>query len=239
MMRFETFRKLVPDDLVGVPPFSCFDGLPPQEHPASLFPDAKSVVVLGKRIHRGDFRAMEEGSLWQTPGRWLTEFDAVVRAIEREGHECVPYAPLDAANMPARPVRAGACLPNGIRLSIEFAAVAAGLGEVGYHGMLMPPAFGIRQQLGLLVTDLEIEPGPGRAAGAICDGCQACVTSCPLQAISATEATTLTVAGRTMKLGAICGSACRACPNGVAGDSKYFAGADELHFEIENNQVKG
>jgi hypothetical protein len=24
----------------------------------------------------------------------------------------------------------------------------------------------------------------------------------------------------------------------VAGDSKYFAGAEELHFEVENNQVK-
>jgi hypothetical protein len=42
-----------------------------------------------------------------------------------------------------------------------------------------------------------------------------------------------------MTLGVINANACRSCPNGVSGDSKYFAGADELHFEIENNQVKG
>ena len=39
--------------------------------------------------------------------------------------------------------------------------------------------------------------------------------------------------------GLINANACRSCPNGVSGDSKYFAGAEELHFEIENNQVQG
>ncbi|OGV67007.1 MAG: hypothetical protein A3K19_29570 [Lentisphaerae bacterium RIFOXYB12_FULL_65_16] len=239
MMAFEEFRKHVGYDLVGVPPMRCFDGLPPNEHPLSIFPDGKSVVVLGSRIRRGQFRSMEEGSLWQTPGRWLTGFDGVVRYIESQGYECVPYAPLDAAGMPKRPVRDGLCAPNGVRLSIEYVAVAAGLGELGYHGMFMTERFGIRQMLGLLVTDMEIEPSPPAKNGSICDGCMACAKLCPLQALSATESTPLDCNGKTMKLGAINANACRSCPNGVSGDSKYFAGADELHFEIENNQVKG
>jgi ferredoxin len=240
MTPFAEFRKRAGYDLVGVPPMSCFDGLPPNEHPLSIFPDGKSVIVVGAKIRRGNFRSMEEGSLWSTPGRWLTSFEGLINYIEREGYECVPYAPLDAPKMPRRPVRDGQCAPNGVRLSIDFAAVAAGLGEIGYHGMFMTERFGIRQSIGLIVTDMEIEPGSSEEkASGICDGCQACVQACPLQAISADVSGTLTCQGRTMTLGAINGAACRACPNGASGDSRYFAGAEELHFDIENNQVKG
>jgi len=240
MISFAEFSREAKYDLVGVLPMTAFDGLPPPEHPRSLFPDACSVVVLGNRIRRGEFRAMEEGSLWQTPGRWLTDFDDVVRFLERHGGECVVYAPFDGARRPQRPVREGFCAPNGVRLSPEYAAVAAGLGELGYHGMFLSPRFGIRQRLGLLVTDLAIEPGPATAAPAdLCDTCHACAKACPLQALSATESTTFSCGGKSMRLGAINPLACQSCPNGAAGDSKYFAGADELHFEIENNQVKG
>lgn len=238
MMPFEEFRKRVGYDLVGVPPMSSFDGLPPNEHPLSIFPDGKSVVVLGSRIRRGEFRSMEEGSLWKTPGRWLTGFEGVIRMIEGEGYECVPYAPLDAPRMPRIPVREGQCAPNRVRLSVDYAAVAAGLGEIGYHGMVMTPQFGIRQMLGLLVTDMEIEPSVGQPPS-VCDHCMACVAACPLQAISKSESMDLSCHGRTMKLGAINSLACQSCPNGVSGDSKYFAGAEELHFDIVNNQVKG
>ena len=239
MMSFEEFREHAGYDLVGVPPMRSFDGLPPGEHPLSVFPEGKSVVVVGNRIRRGQFRSMEEGSLWQTPGRWITEFDQVIRFIEAKGHECVPYSPLDAANMPKRAVRGGLCAPNSVRLSIEHAAVAAGLGALGYHGMFMTKQFGVRQTLGLLVTDLEIQPGPLGKEPSPCDNCLECAKSCPLQAISRTETDTLAIGGKAMKLGAINPNACRACPNGAAGDSKFFAGADELHFEIENNQIKG
>lgn len=240
MTPFEEFRKQVGYDLVGVPPMACFDGLPPNEHPRSIFPDAKSVIVVGSRIRRGQFRSMEEGSLWSTPGRWLTGFEGLVRYIEREGYECVPYAPLDAPKMPRQPLYPGLCAPNGVRLSIDYAAVAAGLGEIGYHGMFMSERFGVRQSIGLIVTDMEIEPGSSEAkSSGICDQCQACVQACPLQAISGTVSGKLAANGRSMTLAAINGAACRACPNGAAGDSRYFAGAEELHFEIENNQVKG
>ena len=240
-MNFKEFREHVKEDLVGVPPVAAFDGLPPEEHPFSLFPDARTVVVVGRRLARGAFRPMEEGSLWVTPGRWLTQFDDLVRWIERQGWECVPYNPSDVIeNIPGHPVRAGACAPQGIRLSLEHAAVAAGLGEIGYHGMFMSRAYGIRQALGLLVTDMPVEPGPGDdGQGPVCDRCMACVKACPLGAISATDASTLACAGRSVDIGAINGQACRACPNGTAGDSRFFAGADELHFEIRNNRIVG
>lgn len=238
MTAFEEFRKHAGYELVGVPPMSCFAGLPPGEHPLSIFPDGRSVIVVGTRIRRGQFRAMEEGSLWSTPGRWLTSFEGIVRYIESQGYECVPYAPLDAPKMPRRPVRDGICAPNAVRLSVEYAAVAAGLGEIGYHGMFMTEKHGTRQMLGLLVTDMPISPSP-MPKTSVCDHCLECANACPLQAISIEESAQLTCNGMAMTIGAINANACRSCPNGVSGDSKYFAGAEELHFEIENNQVKG
>lgn len=262
MLSIEELRENLDYDLVGVAAPESFDALPPEEHPASIFPDAKSVVVLGKRIRRGEFRSMEEGSLWRTPARLLVDLEDAVRYIEQTGYECVPYLPTPASTppgfvenvgrarpaapsteeirMPGRPVRAGQVKPNGVRLSVEYAAVLAGLGEIGYHGMFMSPSYGIRQRLGLLVTDMEIEPSVPVGQGAICDMCMECATMCPLQAISPDIYTEIELDnGTNMRIGMINAAACRACPNGVSGDSQYFAGAEELHFEVKNNQIVG
>lgn len=42
-----------------------------------------------------------------------------------------------------------------------------------------------------------------------------------------------------MNTGKINALACQVCPNGVCGDSKYFAGAEELYYRVRNNQVEG
>ena len=47
-------------DLFGVAPVSRFQGIPPQGHPCSINPDAKSVIVLGFMITRGALRGVEE-----------------------------------------------------------------------------------------------------------------------------------------------------------------------------------
>ena len=235
MMTYEALRDRAPYDLVGVAPPDAFDDLPADENPLNLFSAARSVVVMGKRIERGHFRNMEEGSFERGPARWLTDLDDAVRMIEAEGFECVPYLPLDAPNMPDGPVREGQCAPQAIRPSVEFAAVAAELGVIGYHGMFMSARYGIRQQLGLLVTEMEIQPGPGPSTERICDGedCLACVKECPLQAISAEEAITLECGDRGMRIGSINARACHACPNGVLADTNYLAGPAGPGLEAE------
>ena len=49
-------------DLVGVADIGRFDGIDPAHHPASIYPEARSVIVLGKRVVRGCLRGVEEGS---------------------------------------------------------------------------------------------------------------------------------------------------------------------------------
>ena len=53
-------------DLLGIAPIERFDGLPPERHPASIFPETRCVIVVGKRITRGSLRGVEEGTQFAT-----------------------------------------------------------------------------------------------------------------------------------------------------------------------------
>ena len=64
-------------DLVGIAPVDRFDELPAAHHPRSIFPEARSVIVLGKRIARGCLRGVEEGTQFQLyaqfAGNWVPD----------------------------------------------------------------------------------------------------------------------------------------------------------------------
>ena len=51
-------------DLFGVANIERFKNAPREYHPANIFPEAKSVIVVGKRILRGGWRGIEEGTYW-------------------------------------------------------------------------------------------------------------------------------------------------------------------------------
>ncbi|HQK91969.1 MAG TPA: 4Fe-4S binding protein [Armatimonadota bacterium] len=103
--------------------------------------------------------------------------------------------------------------PNVI-VDLEFAAQAAGLGEVGLGGFFLTPEFGTRQRLAMVLTDAELEPDPV-ADRRLCGDCRACVDACPLGAINADDARPVGVPGHTMWVAAIDWRLCRACPNGA------------------------
>ena len=45
--------------------------------------------------------------------------------------------------------------------------------------MLLTPEFGPRQRIGIVITDLELEPDPIMEPGTLCNRCMACVRECP------------------------------------------------------------
>jgi reductive dehalogenase len=79
---------------------------------------------------------------------------------------------------------------NDVSLSIPY-AIAAGLGELGRHGMLITPEYGPRVRLVKIFTELEIKPDKPKAFGAweFCKRCKRCADSCPSQAIPTGEPT--------------------------------------------------
>lgn len=61
----------------------------------------------------------------------------------------------------------------------------AGLGEIGRHGLLLTPAFGGRQRIGVVTTDLELIPDNAKPfnLNEFCDHCGRCIRTCPGKAI--------------------------------------------------------
>lgn len=134
-------------DLCGVANIERFAGAPPRMHPASIFPEARSVIVVGKRIVRGGWRGIEEGTYW--PSYTYFDYHGLLNAqfiqlplyelacfIEDHGWEAVPYySGVPETQPPSAPLREGAVAPN-VHLAIRIAGVAAGLGEIGWSKVL-------------------------------------------------------------------------------------------------------
>jgi hypothetical protein len=81
---------------------------------------------------------------------------------------------------------ARAHIDGDYRVICPLVARDAGLGEIGRMGLLMTPRQGPRVRLGVVTTNLELEPDrPTREASVInfCAICEKCAVNCPVRAI--------------------------------------------------------
>jgi ferredoxin len=227
-------------NLFGVAPLSRFAGMPDTVHPASILPEAQSVIVVGADIPRGNYRGIEEGTLWNFASKYIDQrlVNDLARYLEQQtGYEAVPYAAHFAKVAPTRrPVAPGRPMHN-VHISLEIAAVAAGLGEISLCGQLLTPQFGNRNALGVIVTELALEPDPV-FAGSLCAGvaCGKCAAICPAKAINLDKTVELDICGRKTVLAEINYHLCRLCPNGAAPDFINKVGQEELMVEFSGNQ---
>ena len=211
-------------DLIGFAPKSRFDCLPARRNPFTIFPEGKTVVLVGKRVCRGSLRGIEEGTNFQDYGmfgkNWLEdEFLALAcynmtNVLEDEGWEAVPVFPNppEAAPMGV-PVAEGKEAPN-VHPDFEFAAVACGLCEFGMSGIPLSEKYGSRQRFHMIITDAELEPTPVLER-TICDACGLCAKACPLGAISTTETEEIEICGKKMTVAKIDYDKCKVCKNGA------------------------
>jgi epoxyqueuosine reductase QueG len=77
-------------------------------------------------------------------------------------------------------------MTNGNQISVRHAAVAAGLGEFGWMGLVMSPEYGPRNRFGVILTTLELPPDPMYDGEKLCrpDQCGSCTTICPAGAMA-------------------------------------------------------
>ncbi len=214
-------------DLVGISPMSRFEGAPKQNDARYIFPNAKSMIVLGFRIARGTLRGIEEGTLFSTyPSMGYAALNQVygpmvlwnlTRYLEDRGYETVPMLNAnggEATNIVtgkfregwSRPVAEGKPYPD-VLVHFRLAAYMAGLGEIGWSKVFLTPEFGPRQRFVILLTDAELEPDP-IYEGKICDHCKLCVKNCTGKAISKDESVKVTIAGHEIEWGKLDEMAC-------------------------------
>ena len=205
-------------DLVGIASPDRFRDEPPDSNPASIFPEYKSLIVLGRRILRGSLRGIEEGtnfgSTYGMFGFHYLEDNFLARTtydvtcwLEARSFEAVPLFGYNREGMPlGRPVAKGKPSPNVI-VDVSRAAAAAGLGEIGLGGFFLSPEYGPRQRLALILTDAELAPDPVSEPG-LCGDCGACAEACPLGAIAIANPGAARVAEVDFEL-------CKMCKNGA------------------------
>lgn len=87
-------------DIVGITSVQRLKDLPKEMNPLSIFPEAKSIIVMGYRIFRGCYRGIEEGTWWTAYSlmgyngiRWVFQpvtMWTFTKMLEDEGYEAIP-----------------------------------------------------------------------------------------------------------------------------------------------------
>lgn len=212
-------------DLVGIAAIEALGDLPPEINPRSIHSQARSVIVLGRKVLRGSLRGVEQGNeldnafphfgFLALEDNFLakTTYDLTIW-IEARGFEAVPLFAYDAESRPVGvPVASGKPAPN-VLLPFRLLAQAAGLGETGLSGLFLTPEFGPRQRFAMLVSDAGLEPDAPFQPH-LCDDCGACVKACPLGALDPDAGRPGGLAGLERKVAARDNTRCLRCRNGA------------------------
>lgn len=199
-------------DLVGIGSMDRFEGAPKESDPRYIFPEAKAIIGLGFRVHRGLFRGIEEGTFFAAyPSLGYANINdvhapLVLRelgsVVEDLGYEAMLYSNTSVrlGTNAGRPVRLDLPRPD-VFLHFRIAAFICGLGEIGWSKVFLTPRFGPRQRFAFVLTDAPLEPDPLYSEPKLCDRCLLCARDCPVGAISTKESVKVTVAGRELEWG--------------------------------------
>ena len=187
-------------DLFGIAPTDRLEGAPEGRRPTDYLPKASSVLVCAIKIPGA---AIDVAGRYDEPGKTLGPYmwygyvianwnlssaaSRLVRFLESKGFEGLPFPPTGLSYK----------YGNVADFSHRHAAVAAGLGEFGFSGLLLTPQFGPRQRLVSIVTDAPLNPSVLYDGPKLCrpDRCgYACLKACPTTAM--TGKASLTIGGR-------------------------------------------
>ncbi len=235
-------------DSVGIGNIERWHNAPTQMDPKQIMPECKSIIAMAFRVMRGSMRGIEEGTFFSNYSAMgyggitylympMTVIN-LCKYIEDRGYEALPmghqsdWRAIDATYTGAngggrlkrnysRPVAPGKAAPD-IMIHLRIAAYLCGLGEIGHSMMLLTPEFGPRNRVGVILTDVELEPDPIYDGPQLCNKCMACVRDCPTGAISRDQTVKLELAGKDVEFAQV---DCDACNRG-------FRGAEKVDCEL-------
>lgn len=173
-------------DLVGIAPVERFKNAPLHMSPQGLLPGAKFVIV--SAFHHPDAIIELDGEptahdygpygiqSWGMNNKLDDLSFQLARFLEAKGYRTLPIAASNIWRYSGWKDYPLAFAPD---LAHRYAAVAAGLGEIGWNGLCLTPQFGPRNRFVSVITEAELEPTPMYEGPALCDHCLECVKNCP------------------------------------------------------------
>lgn len=173
-------------DLIGSARLDKNLSLSELEKISRLLPGANSVIVMAMEIPQEVFRHLsfkqEVGAMGLRELYHQTE-QLIVGRLDWEAYKLVKK--LHAAGYAALALPAGGPYdPRFLKgaISYKHAAQAAGLGNIGWHSLLMTPEYGPRIKLAAVLTNARLETRRHRNLKK-CSRCGTCIKACPAGAI--------------------------------------------------------
>ena len=242
-------------DAVGIGNIDRWEGVPTQMDPRQIMPEAKSIIGMVFRVNRGSLRGVEEGTFFSNYSAmgyggitYLYMPMNVINTskyIEDRGYEAIPYGHQSDWRMidgegfqrdGSIPVAPGKAAPD-VMLHLRTSAFLCGLGEIGLSKMFLSPQFGPRNRVGMIITDLDLEPDPIYEGPELCNKCGACVRECPAQAFNPDKMIKVNLAGHEVEWADIDCEACDICfRGGLKVDEKVSK--EEQYMEYKDYNIK-
>jgi len=212
----QKIKSLVLDmgaELVGVAPVSRFENAPEETKPTHYMPDAANVISIGIQIANG---VCDVWGNYDEPGKSAGPYlfygyglinlelsrtaYSVAKTLEKMKYKSLTFPPTWAVAQYRFPER----VVDGVFLadfSHRHAAVAAGLGELGWHGLCITPKFGTRVRFNSIITNAPLTADSMYEGPKLCqpEKCKRkCAQTCPTKAIS-TESVRCQIGGRAFE----------------------------------------
>lgn len=168
-------------DLCGIAAIDRFEGAPNDFHPATIFPDCQSVVVLAKRLPKG--AAMVNPRIVYNKANDMNVFEVDrIAYLTALGLEAIGGTAVSLpSDSPYEYWDADALTGKGV-LSMRHAAVQAGLGTLGKNSLLITRPHGNMVTIGAILTSLRLASDPLSEELCIAS-CRRCLDACPQQAL--------------------------------------------------------
>jgi len=155
--------------------------MPEEFYPQSIFPDARSVIVIGLPITLPVLEtspSIHYRELYNTVNALLDQYTyRLSNFLNDRGHPSI-FVPRDGYGS------IKVLLENPIAFfSHRHAALLSGLGSFGISNMILTPQYGPRIRFGSVFTAAELPPDP-LIGKQLCTRCMRCVEMCPSKSLS-------------------------------------------------------
>jgi ferredoxin len=204
--RMKSLAMSLGANLVGITTAKALADGPPSADPRYLLPSANSVISFAVSLDRTVAQDFISKKSWRPhcanrkaiAQTLYTIGDSLVERLRTEGYEAVNVE----LNNNYRPETGAADITEMTEFHPDFshryAALAAGVGRLGWSGNLLTREYGALVELGSVLTSATITPDtPVPDEKHPCDRCKMCSLVCPVEMIQPKASIQITVAGVT------------------------------------------
>ena len=184
-------------DLVGITNLERLKNTPKRFRATDYLPNAKSVIVVGCHFPDGIVENWEKTpSSYQYYGYALINKELgrasfhISKLVESKGYRCFPIVPTGHSKDMDHVAMLG-------EFSHRHAAVAAGLGEIGYNSLVITPQYGNRVRFCSIITEAPFPPDNMYSGPPLCDKCKKCIKVCPGNCLDESKLLTCTIGDKT------------------------------------------